>query len=304
MIPEWIIDLFIIAVFGGIFVAILYVFITKFADKLCSNPSITQTPSFLVKKCTPSSEELIRIVANTSEWYKQVQELSDHTIWHTDILDNGHSKCYLYVNSKAQFDRATPWKTIDEFLVENRERIMRDRELVRDNWDINDAYQKSLNALSSSITPEKCRILGIDYKIYSSIEQQLVENAKLDIINSYCVTCKIIYISPGGRKLHEKEIHFNDFDIDVEYDIIDCKNSDKKVQASWQRSERSKLTPSLRYDILRRDRFRCCLCGRSAQDGIELEVDHIIPVSKGGETTYDNLQTLCRDCNRGKGAKL
>lgn len=58
-----------------------------------------------------------------------------------------------------------------------------------------------------------------------------------------------------------------------------------------------------RYLVLRRDNYSCCLCGASpAKDpSVELHVDHIIPWSKGGSTELDNLQTLCRDCNLGKG---
>ncbi|MBR2352886.1 MAG: HNH endonuclease, partial [Clostridia bacterium] len=43
--------------------------------------------------------------------------------------------------------------------------------------------------------------------------------------------------------------------------------------------------------------------GATSRDGVKLEVDHIIPVSKGGKSTLDNLQTLCERCNRGKGTK-
>lgn len=58
----------------------------------------------------------------------------------------------------------------------------------------------------------------------------------------------------------------------------------------------------LRFLVMKRDDFKCCICGRSpaTTQGIELQVDHIIPWSKGGESTIDNLQTLCRDCNLGK----
>lgn len=63
------------------------------------------------------------------------------------------------------------------------------------------------------------------------------------------------------------------------------------------------LTPSLRYDIMKRDGFRCVLCGRTSKDGIALHVDHILPVSKGGQTIPSNLRTLCDVCNLGKSDK-
>jgi hypothetical protein len=58
----------------------------------------------------------------------------------------------------------------------------------------------------------------------------------------------------------------------------------------------------LRFLVMKRDNFKCCICGASpAKDStIELHIDHIVPWSKGGETELDNLQTLCSKCNRGK----
>jgi hypothetical protein len=55
---------------------------------------------------------------------------------------------------------------------------------------------------------------------------------------------------------------------------------------------------SLRFQILKRDRV-CQLCGVGPKDEV-LEVDHIIPRSKGGTNNPDNLQVLCTRCNRGK----
>jgi hypothetical protein len=62
----------------------------------------------------------------------------------------------------------------------------------------------------------------------------------------------------------------------------------------------------LRFKVLQRDRFRCQLCGRSPATDLncQLHVDHIIPFSKGGKTVMENLQTLCSECNLGKGSKL
>lgn len=58
----------------------------------------------------------------------------------------------------------------------------------------------------------------------------------------------------------------------------------------------------LRFKVMKRDNFRCQSCGRSPATDLTttLEVDHIIPWSRGGETTLDNLQTLCAKCNNGK----
>ena len=66
---------------------------------------------------------------------------------------------------------------------------------------------------------------------------------------------------------------------------------------------RKAVPPGLRFDVLVRDKFRCRACGVGAKEA-RLEIDHIIPVSKGGLTMLKNLQTLCRSCNRGKSAKL
>lgn len=67
----------------------------------------------------------------------------------------------------------------------------------------------------------------------------------------------------------------------------------------------SHVNKSMRFDVLRRDNYKCRLCGASpAMDSkITLHVDHIIPASKGGENILKNLQTLCSDCNYGKAAK-
>jgi hypothetical protein len=70
--------------------------------------------------------------------------------------------------------------------------------------------------------------------------------------------------------------------------------------------KRTPRDPSLRlrFRVLQRDRFACQSCGASPAitAGVELHVDHVIPWSKGGETTFENLRMLCRLCNLGKGA--
>ena len=58
----------------------------------------------------------------------------------------------------------------------------------------------------------------------------------------------------------------------------------------------------LRFLVMQRDGFRCCKCGASPAKGhtATLQVDHVVPGSKGGDTELGNLQTLCETCNVGK----
>ena len=86
--------------------------------------------------------------------------------------------------------------------------------------------------------------------------------------------------------------------------IVNSIPRNDKPTDEWIYEERIKLTAGLRYLILKRDNFRCVSCGRSAEDGIKLEVDHKIPVVNWGRTVESNLRTLCRPCNQGKGATL
>jgi len=70
-----------------------------------------------------------------------------------------------------------------------------------------------------------------------------------------------------------------------------------------KRRTRREISDRQRFRILVRDGFRCTGCGASplTHPGVELHVDHVLPWSKGGETTDDNLATKCKQCNLGKG---
>lgn len=60
---------------------------------------------------------------------------------------------------------------------------------------------------------------------------------------------------------------------------------------------RTPIEPSLRRQILERDAYRCQECG----GWTNLSLDHIIPITKGGQNTADNLRVLCLSCNTRKG---
>lgn len=63
--------------------------------------------------------------------------------------------------------------------------------------------------------------------------------------------------------------------------------------------KRKSISKRIRFEVFKRDKFTCQYCGRSTPD-VVLEVDHIKPVSKGGDNNMLNLITSCKDCNLGK----
>lgn len=62
------------------------------------------------------------------------------------------------------------------------------------------------------------------------------------------------------------------------------------------------VRPGLRFRVFSRDKFACVACGRTPKiDNVVLHADHIVSVYDKGRTVLENLQTLCQECNLGKG---
>lgn len=67
-------------------------------------------------------------------------------------------------------------------------------------------------------------------------------------------------------------------------------------------NKRRSISKALRFKVFARDGFSCRYCGARRDDGAELHVDHVKPVSAGGTNDVANLVTACLPCNIGKGA--
>ncbi len=65
-------------------------------------------------------------------------------------------------------------------------------------------------------------------------------------------------------------------------------------------NNRSTIPDDIKIFVWRRDEGKCVKCGSQ----VNLEFDHIIPVSKGGSNTSRNIQILCEKCNREKGDNI
>lgn len=116
------------------------------------------------------------------------------------------------------------------------------------------------------------------------------------------VEYKFIYTSNGGFAQRSFTVPM------TEETIIELVHRlENKLTTSAQvKEQRALMTRKLRVQIMERDHYTCCQCGNSTykEPNLLLEIDHIFPVSKGGLTVEDNLQTLCWKCNRSKGNSI
>lgn len=116
------------------------------------------------------------------------------------------------------------------------------------------------------------------------------------------VEYKFSYTSGGGMAQRSFTVPMTEETI---VELIKVLES-KLTSSAFAKEQRNLMTKKLREFIKNRDNFTCCNCGNSThiEPNLLLEIDHIIPVAKGGCTVEDNLQTLCWKCNRSKSDKI
>ncbi|MGL4949984.1 MAG: HNH endonuclease [Anaeroplasmataceae bacterium] len=124
----------------------------------------------------------------------------------------------------------------------------------------------------------------------------------IDFSTVYFPVYTFRYVSPGGNKSNSNHIKL---DISNLNNFVQYLSESVKFRKSVA-GQRSLMTSKLREKIKQRDKYTCQKCGLSTnqEKNLLLEIDHIMPISKGGMSTEENLQTLCWKCNRTKGAKV
>ena len=116
------------------------------------------------------------------------------------------------------------------------------------------------------------------------------------------VEYKFSYTSDGGMAQRYFTVPMTE---EVVVELIN-KLQSKLTMKAFVKEQRNLMTSKLRQQIKERDNYTCRSCQNSThkEPNLLLEIDHIIPVAKGGCTVEDNLQTLCWKCNRSKGSKI
>lgn len=235
------------------------------------------------------------LIQDTSKWHYERKHLKDQhyapNIYNCSrtVCDNARKKPFEYI-CKYFGIKATE-ETLSKF-----ENLLNNFEAAEEgNRRLQDDKKKILESIHTDIPPLIRHFSKKNLEKYLGFEQ-------IDMSTAYFPKYIFQYTSSGGKASMTCDIVM---DIDNLNRFVLFMSEKIKFSKSIA-GQRALMTSKLRQHIKERDGFTCKNCGVSIQQepNLLLEIDHIIPVSKGGLTTEDNLQTLCWRCNRRKGAKL
>lgn len=211
----------------------------------------------------------------------------NYHVYYKSNLNNANMDDYLLMTIHNKYNELKEYKIkYDKLKIEYKE------------------YLEEYLKLKELITNEEAKELKMDIKKYNLYQEKIYNDNKINIDTNFNVVIYINYQSKKGFVKEKKYKKYNDKEFsNIINEYLVLKKNDRLFEII-SRVERSKMSESLRYDVFKRDNFKCSICGMSAKDGVKLQVDHIIPISKGGKTEIENLQTLCSRCNIGKSNKL
>jgi hypothetical protein len=158
---------------------------------------------------------------------------------------------------------------------------------------------RTLNATTSNIFHEDKDLLDNIKKVWL---QKGIQPTRRDMDN------KALSSISSGTYLRHFGTWYNALDKFIEYinndddeSLIDLDEGKNEVNGVKHKTKREP-SDRLKVQVLMRDGNKCRICGVVCDGGIhKMHFDHIIPWSKGGETTLENLQVLCSVCNEALG---
>jgi len=137
---------------------------------------------------------------------------------------------------------------------------------------------------------------NVDIELMINLKGGIAVKGKIIKLN--CIFRK--YLVLQSKDNSQMKIFFEDIFEEGIIPVDFLKSPDKNEK---KKSERSPIPSKVRFDVFRRDKYVCQYCG-GCPPKAELEIDHIIPVSRGGTDDISNLKTSCFNCNRGKGDRV
>lgn len=246
----------------------------------------TKYKNFIIKNSV-SIDKLLEI--NNKYDFEIINDGYYEYKYDNDISFNNVS-CSDYLIYQLQYDKKVIEEEIKKETI-NRNRIKKYLEEV-DEINAFGTFNESIDKLN--------------IKYLKKLEVEMFNESILSPKKEYKVFIRLIHTDINGKYLGRKEELFYSNTINSLIKRLNNRTgyfyNDKEIWNALCRVERGKVSNKMRFSIYDRDGYRCRYCGRSGKF-YDLEIDHIKPISKGGKSTYDNLQTLCKRCNKEKGNK-
>lgn len=239
---------------------------------------------------------------------KKIVDVSDNI---KKLIELNKKYIFLNIRNKSRIFREREYsvksfervlaKDILMYHIENNTDYIREDILnAYKNKKLYDKYLEEYNKLYQIPDSNESFKINMSEKKYLKLEKKIFENNKIVNVFDINVMIYAFYSSKQGQNHYSKKKMFYYQDLCDAY--MEWKRGKKYSITS--KFEREAMNDDIRYNVLKRDNFRCRICGATANDGVKLHVDHIVPVSKGGKTVMHNLQTLCERCNKGKSNKI
>ena len=281
--------LFIPPVFILIAYATVYSRILKYYD----SDDFTQIKERM-KKQIKEYNEFNSFLSETRHYiYIKQKEITDNNTYYSTltVYKNAQLDPYKYLVKYFFKD-----KTIDENKLQIIESILQKYNTIEKTYSI---LQSEYYAIEKYINSN----MYFGAYVFSDMTMKKLGSQKLPQFNrDYYMSYHFSYTSPTDRNHYSYDIVLNEPEL---IKFAEYLNNQIKYRKS-AKYQRQLMTPQLREQILSRDKYECKKCGVSKKNEkhLLLEVDHIIPISRGGITIESNLQALCWKCNRTKGARL
>lgn len=252
---------------------------------------------------------LVLVIVFASINYRYRIFVSDHSLAIRELMTINKKYSFLTVSSfnyehsydnENFYDEISPRDYLTYQLIYDQRKVTPVLKNARTNKETYKRYFKEIGTLkmgeydTDQLPKNAKRLEKMERKVFN--EKTLSPNIDLYIYVRLTLTN-----IEGRYRTSKRKV----FDSDEILDIINHLNQkrgdfylDENIWKSICKVERGKVTNRMRFAIYKRDGNRCRKCGRRSNN---LEIDHILPISKGGKSTMDNLQTLCSCCNAEKG---
>jgi hypothetical protein len=209
-----------------------------------------------------------------------------------------------HYDNKSNYTKIEPAYLMSAYIRDNIDDIASLIAKIKENRENKHAYEKKIEAVFLEPVDTVLEYLKISNKEYLYREKKLLRKLIIHPVTD-CILCVYMsYSSPKGKVNLSKSNCFSFNDIFTSFESVSRSKLDKYTYSKLALVERGEISDSLRYDILKRDSFKCTICGASSNEGARLHVDHILPIAKHGKSIPSNLRTLCERCNIGKSDKL